>query len=88
MLASLVVVELASTKHNVVHIIADDLRPELGCYGLTNRSTPILDKIASGGTVFDRAYSNIGVCGPSRNSFMSGRRPDASRSWNVRIEGI
>ena len=64
-------------KRNVIHIVVDDLRPELGCYGLPNRSTPNIDALAAGGTVFDRAFCNIGVCGPSRNSFMSGRRPAA-----------
>ena len=69
-------------KHNVLHIISDDLRPDLGAYGVPNRSTPNIDSLASSGTVFTRAYAQQAVCGPSRNSFMSGRRPDLSRSWN------
>lgn len=68
--------------HNVIHVIADDLRPEMGCYGLADRHTPNLDALAQGGTVFDLAFAQQAVCGPSRNSFMSGRRPDRSRSWN------
>ena len=47
-----------------------------------DRHTPVLDALAANGTVFDRAFAQIAVCGPSRNSFLSGRRPDASRSWN------
>ena len=70
------------TRHNVVHIIVDDLRHELGCYGLPNRSTPVVDALARRGTLFNRAYAQQAVCGPSRNSFLSGRRPDKSRSWN------
>lgn len=73
---------MSSAPHNILHIIADDLRPELGAYGLENRSTPNIDRLAAGGAVFDRAYAQQAVCGPSRNSFMTGRRPDASRSWN------
>ena len=68
--------------HSVLHIIVDDLRPELGAYGLPDRHTPNLDRLADGGTVFDRAYAQQAVCGPSRNSFLTGRRPDRSRSWN------
>lgn len=64
----LAIAATASAKYNVIHIVIDDLRPELGCYGLPNRSTPTIDKFAAGGTVFDSAYCNIGVCGPSRNS--------------------
>jgi iduronate 2-sulfatase len=60
----------------------DDLRPELGAYGLANRHTPNIDKLASGGTVFERTYTQQAICGPSRNSFLSGRRPDSSRTWN------
>jgi iduronate 2-sulfatase len=77
-----VVTSTSTTKHNVLHIISDDLRPELGAYGLPLRHTPTLDAIAARGTVFTRAYAQQAVCGPSRNSFLSGRRPDRSRSWN------
>lgn len=69
-------------KYNVLHIMIDDLRPELGFYGLANRHTPVMDALAAESIVFDRAYAQQAVCGPSRNSYMSGRRPDASQSWN------
>ena len=72
----------APARHSVVHVIVDDLRPELGAYGLPDRHTPTIDALAASGTVFDRAYAQQAVCGPSRNSFLSGRYPDASRSWN------
>ena len=39
--------------------------------------TPALDELAATGTTFTRAYVQISYCAPSRNSFMSGRRPDA-----------
>ena len=73
-----------STVRNVLHIVVDDLRPELGAYGLQNRHTPNIDKLAATGTVFDRAYAQQAVCGPSRNSFMSGRRPDRYGRMGVR----
>ena len=57
---------------NVVHIIVDDLRPELGAYGLPDRHTPNIDRLAKNATVFDRAYCQQAVCGPSRNSFLTG----------------
>ena len=55
---------------NVVHIVVDDLRPDLGAYGLLNRHTPNIDNLAKNGTTFLRAYAQQAVCGPSRNSFM------------------
>ena len=59
-------------RHSVVHVMVDDLRPELGAYGLQSAVTPVIDSIAANGTVFDRAYAQQAVCGPSRNSFLSG----------------
>ena len=51
-------VDSAAKKYNVIHIVADDLRPELGCYGLTERHTPNIDKLAENGTVSARPYNN------------------------------
>jgi iduronate 2-sulfatase len=63
-------------------IVIDDLRPELGCYNQSNIHTPHIDKLASGGLIFARAYVQYSICAPSRNSFMTGRRPDTTRVWN------
>jgi iduronate 2-sulfatase len=66
----------AAAKHNVLYFIADDLRPEfLGPYGQKQLKTPNVDKLASEGLVFNAAYCQQAVCGPSRASFMTGRRP-------------
>ena len=37
----------AAQRHSVVHVMIDDLRPELGAYGLPNRHTPVIDSIAA-----------------------------------------
>lgn len=67
---------------NMLFIIADDMRPELGCYGHSFMKTPNLDRLAQSGTLFSSAYSQYAYCAPSRNSFMSGRRPGTTQVWN------
>ena len=65
---------------NVVHFVMDDLRSELSAaYGRRHVHTPHMDELAARGLAFRRAYSQISLCGPSRSSFMSGRRPAATR---------
>lgn len=63
-----------SAAPNVLLITADDLRPELGCYG-SAAITPHLDALAARGTVFTRAYCQQAVCNPSRSSMLTGLRP-------------
>ena len=70
-------------KLNVLFIAVDDLRPELGCYGNPVVKTPNLDRLAARGTVFSHAYCQQVVCSPSRSSLMTGRRPDATRVWDL-----
>lgn len=69
-----------SEKLNVLLIIADDLRPELGCYGADYMVTPHIDKLAAEGTLFERAYVQQPVCTASRASFLTGLRPDSNGS--------
>ncbi|MDA3873952.1 MAG: sulfatase, partial [Kiritimatiellae bacterium] len=63
----------AKEQPNVVLIMADDLFVNLGCYGNDQIQTPHLDRFAQQGVLFERAYANYPLCGPSRNSMMSGR---------------
>jgi iduronate 2-sulfatase len=69
----------AASRPNVLFIAIDDLRPELGCFGSTQAKTPHIDKLASAGVVFNRAYCQVPVCGASRASLMTGILPTRSR---------
>lgn len=59
-------------KPNVLFIMVDDLRPELGCYGNDSVVSPHMDRIADSGLLFERAYCQYPVCGPSRCSLLTG----------------
>jgi iduronate 2-sulfatase len=64
-------------KMNILFIIADDLRPDLGAYEDKIAVTPNLDLLANRSLVFNHAYCQKAVCWPSRNSFFSGLMPAA-----------
>ncbi|MCH1500129.1 MAG: sulfatase [Akkermansiaceae bacterium] len=81
LLATLALISLSAfgvERPNVLFIISDDLTATaLSCYGNTVCKTPNIDRLASQGTRFTKAYCQGTYCGPSRASFMSGYYPHA-----------
>ncbi len=69
---------------NVLFIAVDDLKPLLGCYGDTKINTPNIDKLASQGFVLENNHCQQAVCGPSRASIMTGKRPDYTKIWDLK----
>jgi len=61
---------------NVLFIVVDDLRTELGCYGVDEVISPNFDRLADKGMLCRNAYAQYPVCNPSRSSFLSGLRPE------------
>jgi iduronate 2-sulfatase len=63
-------------KPNVLFIMSDDMRVEIGCYGSRfGAITPHLDALAKSGVRFDRNYCQFPLCNPSRASLLTGRKP-------------
>ncbi|MFW2386595.1 MAG: sulfatase [Akkermansiaceae bacterium] len=69
---------LGAKEKNVLIFFIDDLRSELGCYGEAGIQSPHIDALASEGMLFERAYCQQAICGPSRISMLSGLYPDSS----------
>ena len=67
---------------NVLFFLFDDLRVTHGTWGFEQSYTPRTDALANRSLIFDNAYVQQAVCGPSRASFLSGRRPDTTQMWN------
>ncbi|MEY3897197.1 MAG: hypothetical protein RLZZ214_2718, partial [Verrucomicrobiota bacterium] len=67
-----------TNRFNVLFIAVDDLRPELGCYGVDYVQSPNIDRLAAQGTVFSRHYVQVPTCGASRYALLTGRSPAKS----------
>ena len=59
---------------NIILIMTDQQRWDtLRCYGYEHMITPHVDALAARGVAFSHAFTQGAVCGPSRNSIVSGQ---------------
>jgi len=79
-----------SEKMNVIFIITDQQRADsLGCAGNPILKTPNLDRLASEGVRFTKAYVANPICMPNRASIMTGQYPNMCvRSSNVNLDSV
>eukprot|EP00924_Labyrinthula_sp_SR-Ha-C_P001162 augustus_masked-scaffold_7-processed-gene-15.48-mRNA-1 protein AED:1.00 eAED:1.00 QI:0/-1/0/0/-1/1/1/0/690 len=81
-----------STQYNVVFILVDDLRTDLGTYRTNNEHradfTPNLDNFAKKSIQFDRVYVQVALCGPSRASILTGRNPRSLEYFQHNMDDV
>jgi arylsulfatase A len=73
---------------NIIFILADDLGiGDVGCYGADNYKTPNIDKLASMGIRFTKAFT-APLCGPSRATILTGRHLFRTGATNQDATGL
>ena len=64
----------AEQRPNVIVVMADDHAYQaIGAYGSTLIETPHIDRLATEGMRFDRAYVGNSICSPSRATMLTGK---------------
>jgi iduronate 2-sulfatase len=71
---------------NILLILVDDLKPNLGCYGDKVAVSPNIDKLAADGIRFNKAYCNQAVSVASRYNLLTGARSTSTGLYNFGTE--
>jgi N-sulfoglucosamine sulfohydrolase len=74
---------LAVPPPNILLIVSEDNGPELSCCGEPYVKTPVLDKLASEGVRFERAYVPQAGCSQSRAAYLTGLYPHQNGKWRL-----
>ncbi len=75
---------METERPNILWIIAEDLSPDLACYGQEGIRTPHLDRLAARGVRFEKAFTTAPVCAPSRTSLAVGTYQTAINAHHMR----
>jgi N-sulfoglucosamine sulfohydrolase len=78
----------AKRPPNILWIVGENLKLDLGCYGAKNVKTPMLDALAEVGMRYTHVFSTSPVCAPSRSAFMVGMYQTTTDMHNMRSHRI
>ena len=62
----------AEQKPNIIWLMAEDIAPDLECYGMKSVQTPTLNKLAEEGIRYTNCFSTNPICSPNRSAMMTG----------------
>src|SRR3954453_1645933 len=71
-------------RPNILWLTSEDHGPHMGCYGDPYATTPNVDKLATRGMIYTRAWSNAPVCAPARTTLISGMYATSTGSEHMR----
>jgi uncharacterized sulfatase len=78
----------AAERPNILWISLEDISPDLGCYGDEYAVTSNIDRLASQGCRFTRAFTHAAVCAPSRSGIITGMYPTTIGTHYMRCKGV
>ncbi len=70
-------------RPNILWLTAEDISPNLGCYGDAYAVTPVLDEFAREGVRYTHCFGITGVCAPNRSCLITGVYP-----WRLGSQGM
>ncbi len=72
---------------NILWLTTEDIGPEIGCYGDTNATTPVIDALATRGVIYTNAFASAPVCAPARSTIITGMYAPSLGSHHMRSTG-
>ena len=79
-------VDADQNRPNILWLTAEDIGPELGCYGDAMADTPAIDQFAKTSMRYQTAWSNYPVCAPARTTIITGTYACSGGAGNMRSE--
>ena len=80
--------KVAARRPNILWISAEDMNPDLGCYGDGYAVTPNIDAFAARSVRYTNVYSHSGVCAPTRSGIITGMYPTTIGTHNMRCKTV
>ena len=84
--SSIVLAQVSNTSPNILFIAVDDLKPTIGAFGDDLAHTPNIDLLSENAAVFLNNHTQQAVCGPSRASLLTGKRPDYTQVRDLKTK--
>jgi len=79
---------VSAERPNILWITAEDMSPNLGCYGDRFARTPSLDAFARQSVRYTRAFATAPVCAPSRACLITGVYATSLGNPHLRCDGV